>query len=732
MTHAASVALFLEQILVLLVIGRAAGELLQRCGQPPVIGQILAGVVLGPSVFGALAPGVYGELFPRLPAQAAMLDAVSQLGILLLLLLTGMETDLSVFRRARRAALSISVSGILLPLGCGVALGYALPASLLPAPGTRLITALFLGTALAISSVKIVALVVRDLGFLRRTVGQVIIGAAILDDAIGWIIMSVIFGLALHGRVDLLALARSSVGTLLFLLLAFTVGRRLVFRIIRWSNDTLTSELASVSTILAIMGVAALITESIGVHFVLGAFIAGVLIGQSPILTRQLRAQVRGLIIALFMPVFFATAGLATDVRALGQPTLLLSTAGLILVASVGKFLGAFVGGRIGGLAYAECLAVGCGMNARGSTEIIVASVGLSIGALNRPLFSAIVAMAVVTTMVMPPTLRWALRRLPLGEEERARLEREEFEAESFLKRVERLLVAADETPSGQLALHFAGLLAGVRRITTTVLHLAEAPLGEPAAAVQPAARLVQRAVRAGDRASTGESEAVDIVTRAEPVAASAELIAAEARKGYGWLLLGREPVVHEGRLDAQIRRSALEFGGAFGIVIARGAQRARARAAVRRVLVPVRGTRFSREGAEVAVALAQALGARVTALYVAPAPRGRLPWRQRFGRAIAPTHTASAALREIVEMGEHYGIRVERRIRNEPAPEAIVREAQEGYELLVMGVSPRPGADLFFGEVTAHTLSQATCSLVLVSSEPVREPQPAEELAGG
>ncbi|MBV8782743.1 MAG: cation:proton antiporter [Gammaproteobacteria bacterium] len=731
MSHAASVPVFLAQLMVLLIVARALGELLERLGQPPVIGQLLAGVLLGPSLLGALAPTVSGALFPARPAQQAMLDAVSQLGILLLLLLTGMETDLSVFRRARAAALSISMTGILIPLAAGVALGFVLPASLLPAPGARLITALFLGTALAISSVKIVALVVRELGFLRRTVGQVIIGAAILDDALGWIIMSVIFGLALRGRVDVLALARSALGTLLFLALAFSIGRRLVFRVIRWSNDTLHGELASVSVILVIMGAGALLTEAIGVHFVLGAFIAGVLIGQSPILTRQLRAEVRGLILALFMPVFFATAGLATDMRTLAEPQLLAATVALVVVASLGKFAGAFLGGRLGGLGFAECLAVGCGMNARGSTEIVVASVGLSIGALNRPLFSAVVAMAIVTTLAMPPTLRWALRRLPLGEEERARLEREEFETQAFLPRVERQLVAADESPSGQLALHLAGLLAGVRRIPTTALQLAESPLAATAGA-QPAERLVQRALRTGDRAASEASGQVDVVTRAEPVADSIALIGSEAKKGYGWLLLGREPTDRDGRIDPELRKSVLEFGGAFGLVIARGVHRTRARARVQRILVPVRGTRFSREGAEVAVALGQALNAQVTALYVAPA-RGRLPWRQRFGRAIAPTHNALAALREIADIGEHYGMRIERRIRNEPAPQAIGREAQEGgYELLVMGVSPRPGGELFFGDVAAQTLAQASCSLVLVSSEPVREAQSAEDLAGG
>src|SRR5581483_9099609 len=196
MTAEPSLAIFFGQIVALVVCGRLVGELMERIRQPAVMGQLIGGMLLGPSVFGAIAPTLQHALFPDSPGQKAMLDAVSQLGILLLLLLTGMETDLSVIRTCRRAAISVSIAGIAIPFGFGVLLGEWLPASVLPDPGRRLITALFLGTALSISSVKIVALLVRELGFLRRTVGQVIVASAIIDDTVGWIIMSVTFGLA--------------------------------------------------------------------------------------------------------------------------------------------------------------------------------------------------------------------------------------------------------------------------------------------------------------------------------------------------------------------------------------------------------------------------------------------------------------------------------------------------------------------------------------------------------
>jgi Kef-type K+ transport system membrane component KefB len=723
MDHGASVVVFISQIVVLLIAGRIAGEAMHRIGQPPVIGQIIAGILVGPSALGIVAPGLYHDLFPNSAAQQAMLDAVAQLGILFLLLMTGMETDLSVFRDVRRPAISISLAGILVPFICGVALGMTLPDSILPSAAKRLITALFLGTALSISSVKIVALVVRDLGFLRRTVGQIIVAAAVLDDTIGWIMMSVIFGIALHGQIDFLTVGRSVLGTALFLTLSFTIGRRLVFQLIRWSNDSLNSEMAVITTILVVGGLMALLTAAIGAHLVLGAFIAGVLIGQSPILTKHIASQLRGLLVALFMPVFFAWVGLSIDMRALARPELLLLTGGLILLASVGKFSGAFLGGRIGGLRYAESFAVGCGMNARGSTEVIVASIGLSVGALTQSLFTAIIAMAVVTTMAMPPMLRWALQRLPIGSEEQARLEREEFEAQGFLAQVERVLVAVDASPSGQFASRLAGLLAGVRRIPTTVLQLDDSATSTPQAGEGKAERstaALKAGVLAADEAAATVEEEVDIITRSDTKQDSQAAILAEAKKGYGLLVIGREPAAAGGTLDVHITRSAASFAGAFAIAVARGSHRVDMQGGPLSILVAVTGTRVSRHGAELAIALAQASRGSVTALYLVSATARAVPWRQRFGRALVPRNIADAVIREIVDIGEHYAVAVKGEVRKDGnASNAILQAAQSGgHDVLIMGVSPRGGDELSFGAVPAEVLAQAQCSLVFVSSD--------------
>jgi Kef-type K+ transport system membrane component KefB/nucleotide-binding universal stress UspA family protein len=711
---------FLGQVILLLSVGRLTGEAMQRIGQPAVMGQLLAGFLLGPSVLGALWPEVQHAIFPADREQMAMIGAVSQLGILMLLLLTGMETDLSLVRKAGRAALSVSATGIAVPFACGFALGEFLPEAMLPRPDLRLITSLFLGTALSISSVKIVAMVVRETGFMRRNLGQVIVASAIIDDTIGWTIIAVIFGLALHGSLDPGTLARSVLGTALFLALSFTLGRRLVFTLIRWTNDTFVSDMPVITTILVVMGLMALATHLIGVHTVLGAFVAGILAGQSPILTRHIDEQLRGLITALFMPVFFGLAGLGADLTILRDPDLLLLTLGLVLIASLGKFGGAFLGGWLGGLTRAESLALGCGMNARGSTEVIVATIGLSMGALSRDLYTMIVAMAVVTTMAMPPMLRWALGRLPLGEEERARLEREAFEAGGFVTSLERLLVAVDGSPKSRLAARVAGLLAGSRGMPVTVLRLGTSgpPRASPPSGPASAEAVVRAAAETARAFGTGRGEPVpaevNVLTRVQE-ATPERAVAGEARKGYGLLVVGVERAVDpEGGFHEDVARVAGGFQGPLAIAVARGLHVDQPLDADLRILIPITGTEVSRRGAEVGLALARATNAPVMALYVAGAAAKAA--RRRFGGS---RRGGEEILRHIVGLAERHGVPLRTAMRVDlAAQDAILRQARlGGHNLIVMGVTRRPGEGLSFGEVATAVLESSERSILFVAS---------------
>ena len=701
-----SEVLFLAQILVLIVAGRLMGEFMERIGQPAVMGQLLAGIMLGPSLFGLLAPEWQHALFPSSPTQKSMIDAVAQVGVLILLLLAGMETDLVLVNRVRRAAATVSISGIALPFACGVALGELLPDSMIADPERRLITALFLGTALSISSVKIVAIVVRQMDFSRRNVGQVILASAIIDDTIGWIIIALTFGIASTGELEAWPIVRSIAGAVLFLGVSLTIGRRIVATAIRLTNDHFVGELPVVSVVLVIMGTLALITDALGLHTVLGAFVAGVLVGESPILTRKIEEQLRGLTAALFMPVFFGLSGLGTDLTVLADPHLLAVSVALVLIASVGKFAGAFVGGALGGLTTRESTALACGMNARGSTEVVVASIGLSMGVLSQTLYTMIVAMAVITTLAMPPSLRWALRRLPLRPEEKQRLEREAYESQSFVGAFERLLVLSDPAAGGRFVSRLAGLLAGPLGIPVTTLVQATDDGSEAAAA--------QSVVRTGadeGRSTAGDDLArrdVDVTTRAvagTPAAAVAE----EARRGYDLLLAAAGEDDGDARLDETLKA----FDGPVALAFVRGEALRRPDSGPGRILVPVNGTPSSRRGLEVALLLARAARAEITAVHVNDGRRRGLLRGFSIGR-----RPDLAVLREATAMAEALDVRLTTRFVRRGEPIDVVLGAASSATLVVMGVTRRPGDVARFGRVPDAVALEAQASVLLVATE--------------
>ncbi len=718
---------FVAEILLMLLVGRLLGELMRRLGQPAVLGQLLAGILLGPTVLGSLWPAAHHAIFPNTPEQKKMIDAVSQLGILMLLLIAGMETDFAIVKRMRRAALSSSLSGIVFPFACGLFLSEMLPDSMLPEPEKRIVTALFLATALSISSVKIVAMVIMEVDFMRRNIGQLILASAIIDDTVGWIILAMISGIAAEGTLNVKGVSFTVGGTLIFLALSFTLGKRMVAHVIRWTNDNLRIEFAVLSAILVLMCLMSIITELIGVHTVLGAFVVGILVGQSPILTKQIHEQIRGLIIALFAPIFFAVAGLSVDLTILKHLYLVELAIGLILIASLGKLVGCYIGGRIGRLNAREATALAIGMNARGTTEIIVATIGLSIGVVSQDIYTLIVVMAVTTTMVMPPMLRWALTRIPPTGEEKQRLEREQAEKKDFVPRVERLLITADQSEDGKLASILGGLFAGSRKIMATVLDLGlkeHATHSVVKEKIEDWVRLsIEFAIRKEAKQSGDDAKAAVPPAQLNTQSSTEEPSAAvlkELKKGYDMLFVGLERALPSNgekpdTLHASIEKIVSDFKGALAIVVAKDKMPPKLRMRSMDILVPTSGAEYSRRAGEVAIAIAKACSCGVTALHVYP-PQDEGLFMRRVREHLKP---ARALVRDLQELGEREGVPVKTVVKVRRALEPVIfRQIKKGkHNLLVLGANAHPGEGVFFGHKVRVLLERVPCSLLLVRS---------------
>jgi Kef-type K+ transport system membrane component KefB/nucleotide-binding universal stress UspA family protein len=717
---------FLAAIVAILIVSRLLGEAMQRLGQPAVIGHLIAGILLGPSFFGLIWPEAQHALIPTDPAQKAMLNGLAQFGVLLLLLLTGMDTDVALIRRIGRPAIAISVTGIAVPFVCGVVIALLLPETLLPHPEQRFVTALFLGVAMSISSIKIVAMVVHEMNFMRRDLGQIIVASSIIEDSIGWIIIAIVFGVSGAGSVQIGSLVASVLGVAVFLALSMTIGRWLVAFTIRFVNDNFISELPVITLILIIMGLMALATAGLGVQTVLGAFVAGLLVGESPILTKQINNQLRGMITSFFAPIFFALAGLSADLTTLKSPTLAIATLALILAASIGKFAGAFVGGAIGRLSGKEALALAIGMNARGSTEVIVASIGLSIGALSQNLYTMIVVMAVLTTCAMPPSLRWSLTRVPLRPGEKERLEREAFEAKGFVAKMERLLLAVSDSSNGRLASRLAGLLAGPRGLPITMLRVEPDLIGPIDQKVirskddEDMAATVKSSAEDARRQAKGDRNAPLVAIKARNESAVAEkAVSREAPKGYDLLISGLDPAkAPEGGFNPEIARAARAYEGPSAVVVARGVHNDDATSGRLKILSLATGTPISRHAVEVSIELARASHAEITILFVAPTGSASDASSLRRQRMLAKRHE-EAVLREIVEIADRYDVRLRTKIKTSANPAtAILNEAERGRDtLIVLGVSTRPSDALLFGSMADQLLEASRRSLLFVAS---------------
>ncbi|CAI7976926.1 monovalent cation:H+ antiporter-2, CPA2 family [Frankia sp. Hr75.2] len=428
-----SLLIFLLQVTVLLCLALGLGRLAIRLGLPSVVGELLAGVVVGPSLLGAVASEFSGWLLPAEPDQMHLLDALGQIGVILLVGLTGIEMDMRMVRRRGATAARISIAGLVLPVGLGIGAGLLLPESLLADGADRGEFALFLGVAMGVSAIPVAAKILHDMRLLHRNVGQLILASATVDDAVGWSLLSVVSAMATTGvrGGDIAWPVLSVIGVVAA---AFVVGRPLARLAVaagglaRPSAETAetadtggTGSGSGIAVAVVFILAAAAGTHALKLEAILGAFIAGILLGSTPTLDIRRLEPLRLMVMGVLAPIFFASAGLRIDLTALTRPEVALAAVVILGLAILGKFAGAYIGARASRLGHWEALSLGAGLNARGVIEIVVAGTGLRLGVLSTATYTVIVLVAVVTSIMTPPILRATMRRVEQTAEEQLR-----------------------------------------------------------------------------------------------------------------------------------------------------------------------------------------------------------------------------------------------------------------------------------------------------------------------
>lgn len=393
---------FLMQLVVVLVLARLAGVALRRLGQPAVIGEMLAGIVLGPSLFGWALPSAQAWLFPA--DSVAALGLLSQIGVLVFLFAAGAEFEIARLRGQRRLALLVGHAGIALPFALGLLLAWPLHAGFAPA-GTGLSAfALFLGVALSVTAFPVLLRIIHERGYGGRAVASVAIASAAISDATAWAILAAIVAWTQSRGLGSLAMQLAAGALLLWVLLKW-----LRPRLARVEVADARRPQAMLALVLGALA-CALATELIGLHLLFGAFVAGLAVSESPALRRIVEQRIEPFAVVLLLPLFFASTGLRTRIDLLtGQEWLL--CLGLTAVATLGKLGGTAIAARAAGMAGADVWRLGVLMNTRGLMELIVLGLGFELGLIDQRLYAILVVVAIVTTMMTGPLLGWIDRR---------------------------------------------------------------------------------------------------------------------------------------------------------------------------------------------------------------------------------------------------------------------------------------------------------------------------------
>jgi len=407
--NASEITLFLVELSIILLFARGFGELLRLVRQPVVIGEIIAGIVLGPTIFGTIFPEAFNKLFVQSDTISIALHAITLLGIVMLLLVSGIEIDLPLLIRQSKKAFLISMLGVTFPFILGFTFAYFFPHQFdIINDEDRLIYALFIGTALSITALPVVARTLMDLNIFKSEIGFSIITSAMFNDLVGWIIFSIILGM-IGSNLGY----GISAGNLVLLLFAFIIVSLLFFRkvfdyLFGFAKKYLSNPGGILNIIFIIGFSAAAFTEYIGIHAIFGAFIIGIAIGDSVHLTEDVREIMNQFVTNIFAPLFFVSIGLRINFIQDFDPLLVLI---MLTLSVVGKVLGSALGARLGGFDKYDSWTIGFGLNAHGTIELVLGTVAFEAGLINERVFVALIIMALTTTLTSAPLMKYFIEK---------------------------------------------------------------------------------------------------------------------------------------------------------------------------------------------------------------------------------------------------------------------------------------------------------------------------------
>lgn len=694
-------------IALMLVIGRGSAEIARRFRQAEVLGELLGGFLIGPSVLGAFFPGAYHSLFLE-PDVGLALSLVSWIGAILILLIAGLEVDLKIVRQLAKPGGLTAIFAIVTSVIVGTLFStFAL--------GSSGLTAFFFGVVLSVTGVSVIAKILIERESLRRGYAQVILAAGVASEVAVWPVISVVASFR-DGNPWMVG-ARSAAFVLLFFLFLMTLGRRFTYWAMRRTADLTQVLSGQLSLVLVLAFLSAAITLGLGLHPLLGAFVFGVVLSQAPRTTAALKESVQALAVGFFAPVFFVLAGMRVDIFRLRSSSAIGLVMLLLVVASVCKSGMAAIGARFGGMRGWDSVLIGVGVNLKGGTDVIVAILGVELGLLSTETYTMYAVVAILTVLFSPSVVGFLEKRVAPSEEEMLRLNREEAKRRAYFPRIERVLVPMTPELAPFISASIVQTIAIAKQAEEEIFDITELLPARDSFQSAPEAAVTE-AIQALDEVSTLSS--VELTTGVMTELDPADAIL-EAAKKHNIVVISAE---------APMPRTDLSFGELHDRIIhqAQGDVMVVVReprvSEICRILVPVNGHEHSMAAADIAAYVGKASNAEIVLFTVVHPRFDSMFWREREHRRLLAA--GNRLLREVKFRTDRLEVKTTERVQlGTDVVQEILKEVRRAtYDLVVLGTVDR-GTDenLELGRSVHPLLAQCDIPAVLLVTHPTVAP---------
>lgn len=700
----------LLQLFALLTLAKTLAEVAQRLNLPIVVGEIFAGIILGPSLLGSIS--LYREYFQPNFNQQNYLDVFTLLGSMLLLFIAGLQIDVKLIKHHSRKAFVISLFSFLISFSFTLLFLMLLPLDLMPDIQINMLTAIFVSATLAISAISVLAKVLLDMDFIRRDFGQLAIAIGVIDETIIWIFLSVIIGLSTAVEFSYQSVLLSFTKVLAFIIIGVIGGKYLIGKFIEITQRFFRLKFKYLSLILLVIFFFGLLSSILKLEPVLGAFIAGIIFSQLPSLTDDSIEKIDSITFSFFAPVFFAASGLRVDIRDFANINILLLSFLVLFLSSFGKALGAYISARfVAKFNYWSALSFSIGLNTRGTIQIIVATIGLTTGIISQDIFSAIIVISVISSLAAPVLMKFAVKKIEPTEEEMLRLKKEETLQKSILSKINSVLVPV------RLRKDFN--TSDIKNIETKLIEKIN----------------VKKQIKVTLLTVVNENDKIisdkfldNLQTKLESLKVNKQIILSdkplnaildELKKGYDLLVVGAtEKTSSNDAIINPFVDDLIRMASCQSLIIHSPTNFPRKE--LNKILVPVDGSLASKKAAELAFSISEPDKDEVHLLRVIEQKSSNIEFLVNQSLLERQYEYAKAILNSIKNIGDSFQVKTFTRVEIGDFPEdVILRAASEyGFDLVVLGTELKPGTDkLYLGPRIERILNDCTCPVAVFNS---------------